>query len=110
MTFKVIKNKKNQEGVRLEKGSQSGFWNHCTVLTRRSMVNMSRDIGYYWLRFGIYLAIAVCLGIIFYQLDNSFNSIAVSSSIFIPYLQLDWCMIGGFSRIVDLFSCSSPGS
>lgn len=48
------------------------------VLTRRSFVNMYRDHGYYWLRLGIYIAISVCLGTIFYHFGYGYDDIRVS--------------------------------
>ncbi|KAF0915352.1 hypothetical protein E2562_035843, partial [Oryza meyeriana var. granulata] len=45
----------------------AGFVTKTLVLTRRSFVNMYRDIGYYWLRLAIYVSISVCLGTIFYN-------------------------------------------
>lgn len=73
-----------QKGTKLKNGSQSGFINQCAVLTKRSMVNMHRDVGYYWLRFSIYLTIAFSLGTVFYQLDMSFASILVTYIVINP--------------------------
>ncbi|KAL6348123.1 hypothetical protein AAG906_039278 [Vitis piasezkii] len=39
-----------QDGGALKKRSHASFLNQCLVLTRRSFVNMYRDLGYYWLR------------------------------------------------------------
>ncbi|KAJ0845690.1 hypothetical protein HanRHA438_Chr15g0716491 [Helianthus annuus] len=39
--------------------SQAGWWKQLTTLTRRSCLNMSRDIGYYWLRLIIYSVVSI---------------------------------------------------
>ncbi|GAB2260425.1 hypothetical protein Droror1_Dr00011280 [Drosera rotundifolia] len=46
-----------EEGAILKKGNQSSSLTQCIVFTKRSSVNMYRDVGYYWLRLGIYIAI-----------------------------------------------------
>jgi hypothetical protein len=68
-------------GEVVRKRSQAGFLTQTCVLTRRSFVNMYRDLGYYWLRFAIYIALCLCLGTIFYQVGHSYGSIQVCTSI-----------------------------
>jgi hypothetical protein len=68
----------DQQGTVLESGgSQASFFKQCWTLTRRSFVNMSRDIGYYWLRLVIYITLSLCLGSIFFNLNKSYSSIMV---------------------------------
>ncbi|PWA44303.1 ABC-2 type transporter family protein [Artemisia annua] len=55
--------------------SQAGWWKQLITLTKRSFVNMSRDMGYYWLRIVIYLVISVCVGTIFYDVGTSYTAI-----------------------------------
>ncbi|KAI3968037.1 hypothetical protein MKW92_052032 [Papaver armeniacum] len=87
----------NKEGRILEKGSQASFLTQSIVLTRRSFVNMNRDLSYYWLRLGIYISICVCLGTIFYDIGHTFNSIQARGSMlmFVATL-LTFMSIGGF--------------
>ncbi|KAI3906690.1 hypothetical protein MKW92_011488 [Papaver armeniacum] len=87
----------NKEGRILEKGSQASFLTQSIVLTRRSFVNMNRDLGYYWLRLGIYISICVCLGTIFYDIGHTFDSIQARGSMlmFVATL-LTFMSIGGF--------------
>ncbi|KAK9165741.1 hypothetical protein Scep_000932 [Stephania cephalantha] len=59
------------------KGSQASFLTQCLVLTRRSFVNMYRDLGYYWFRFGIYTALCLCLGTIFLNVGHHLSSITI---------------------------------
>jgi hypothetical protein len=60
-----------------KKGSQASFITQCLVLTRRSFVNMYRDLGYYWLRLAIYTALCLCVGTIFCNIGFNFGSIQV---------------------------------
>ncbi|KAJ6372035.1 hypothetical protein OIU77_002374 [Salix suchowensis] len=61
----------------LEERSRSSFGTQCLVLTRRSFVNMYRDLGYYWLRVAIYVLLALGLATLFNNLGSSYNSIQV---------------------------------
>ena len=68
-----------QDGGALEKNkSQASFFTQCQVLTRRSFINMYRDLGYYWLRLGIYIALSVVLATVFSHMGMSYGSIQVS--------------------------------
>ncbi|XP_057415272.1 ABC transporter G family member 1-like isoform X3 [Lotus japonicus] len=53
------------------------FLNQCLVLTKRSSVNMFRDLGYYWLRLAVYIALATSLATVFYDLGTTYGSIKV---------------------------------
>jgi hypothetical protein len=61
----------------LEERSHSSFLTQCLVLTRRSFVNMYRDLGYYWLRVAIYVSLALGLATLFYNLGSDNDSIQV---------------------------------
>lgn len=54
------------------------FFKQCIILTRRSFVNMYRDVGYYWLRLLIYGGLAITLGTIFYNIGSSSESAQVT--------------------------------
>ncbi|XP_043696166.1 ABC transporter G family member 1-like [Telopea speciosissima] len=72
----------NKEGAALEKkGSQASFLTQCLVLTRRSFVNMNRDLGYYWFRFAIYILLCLSLGSVFYNIGYGAGSIQARCSI-----------------------------
>ncbi|KAF7129723.1 hypothetical protein RHSIM_Rhsim10G0166200 [Rhododendron simsii] len=92
-----------QGGGKLEKkGSQAGFITQCHVLTRRSFVNMYRDLGYYWLRLAIYVATCLCVGSIFYDIGFTYGSIQGRGSMlmFVTVL-LTFMAIGGFPSFVE---------
>jgi hypothetical protein len=40
-------------------------------------VNMYRDLGYYWLRLVIYIALAIGLGTVFYKIEDGDGSVQV---------------------------------
>ncbi|KAI3929371.1 hypothetical protein MKW92_005105 [Papaver armeniacum] len=92
----------NKEGRVLEKGSQTNFFTQSFILTRRSFVNMYRDLGYYWLRLGVYVLVSVCLGTIFYDIGHSFGSIQARGSMlmFVATL-LTFMSIGGFPSFTE---------
>ncbi|XP_012853406.1 PREDICTED: ABC transporter G family member 11-like [Erythranthe guttata] len=72
-----------KSGEALEKkGSHAGFITQCVVLTQRSFMNMYRDLGYYWLRLAIYIALCLCVGTIYYDIGHSYGSIQVINFFF----------------------------
>ncbi|XP_028084673.1 ABC transporter G family member 11-like [Camellia sinensis] len=89
-------------GTMEKKGSQAGFINQCLVLTRRSSVNMYRDLGYYWLRLAIYIALCLCVGTIYHNIGSSFGSIqARGSMLMFVAAFLTFMAIGGFPSFVE---------
>ncbi|KAG7976430.1 hypothetical protein I3843_06G148400 [Carya illinoinensis] len=84
------------------KRSHASFLTQCHVLTRRSFVNMYRDLGYYWLRLAIYIALAIGLGTVFFNIGHGYDSIQarVSLIIFIASF-LTFMAIGGFPSFVE---------
>nr|APP91598.1 ABC transporter G family member 11.5 [Vitis vinifera] len=89
-------------GLPEKKGSQASFITQCLVLTRRSSVNMYRDLGYYWLRLAIYIALCLCVGTIFYDIGFSYGSIqARGSMLMFVAAFLTFMAIGGFPSFVE---------
>ncbi|PON33890.1 ABC transporter-like [Parasponia andersonii] len=85
-----------------KKGSQASFITQCLVLTRRSFVNMYRDLGYYWLRLAIYIALCLCVGTIFYDIGTSYGSIqARGAMLMFVAAFLTFMAIGGFPSFVE---------
>ncbi|XP_041011597.1 ABC transporter G family member 1-like [Juglans microcarpa x Juglans regia] len=84
------------------KRSHASFLTQCLVLTRRSFVNMYRDLGYYWLRLAIYIALAIGLGTVYFNIGNSYASIQARGSLltFIASF-LTFMAIGGFPSFVE---------
>ncbi|EXC09686.1 ABC transporter G family member 11 [Morus notabilis] len=92
-----------RKGRALEKkGGQASFITQCVVLTKRSFVNMYRDLGYYWLRLAIYIALCLCVGTIFYDIGKTYGSIqARGSMLMFVAAFLTFMAIGGFPSFVE---------
>uniref|UniRef100_M8CFU8 ABC transporter G family member 11 n=1 Tax=Aegilops tauschii TaxID=37682 RepID=M8CFU8_AEGTA len=89
------------EVVKME-GQQPSFLTQSFVLTKRSFVNMYRDLGYYWLRFAIYIALCLCCGTIFYDIGHNYGSIqARGSMLMFVGAFLTFMAIGGFPSFVE---------
>ncbi|XP_068662780.1 ABC transporter G family member 15-like isoform X1 [Aristolochia californica] len=92
------------EGLIVEgnKGSQASWWKQLATLTRRSSVNMSRDMGYYWLRIIIYIVVAICVGTIYYDVGTGYTAILARASCggFISGF-MTFMSIGGFPSFVE---------
>ncbi|XP_007047882.2 PREDICTED: ABC transporter G family member 11 [Theobroma cacao] len=98
----VLKISQNREGPLEKKGSQASFITQSIVLTKRSFVNMYRDLGYYWLRLAIYIALCLCVGTIFYDIGLTFGSIqARGSMLMFVAAFLTFMAIGGFPSFVE---------
>ncbi|GJZ94701.1 ABC transporter G family member 11-like protein [Tanacetum coccineum] len=72
------------------------------VLMKRSFINMHRDLGYYWLRLAIYLALSLGIGTLFYHVGSSYSSIQARSSMLMFVVSfLTFMAIGGFPSFVE---------
>ncbi|KAL4281640.1 hypothetical protein GQ457_03G004500 [Hibiscus cannabinus] len=92
-----------QGGKALEKNKrQAKFFTQCHVLTRRSFINMSRDLGYYWMRLGVYIGLAVVLGTVFSHIGMGDGSIQARGSLIMFVASfLTFMAIGGFPSFVE---------
>ncbi|CAL5423743.1 unnamed protein product [Camellia sinensis] len=70
------------EGLVMETktGSQATRCKQLSTLTKRSFVNMSRDVGYYWLRIITYIAVSISVGSIFFNVGTSYSVILARGS------------------------------
>ncbi|GLJ39572.1 hypothetical protein SUGI_0808540 [Cryptomeria japonica] len=84
------------------KGSQASFWVQCIALTTRSFINMTRDIGYYWLRVIIYILVALCVGTIYFDVGTGYTAILARSSCgaFVSGF-MTFMSIGGFPSFIE---------
>ncbi|CAL5035409.1 unnamed protein product [Urochloa decumbens] len=82
---------------------QAGFFTKLLVLTKRSSVNMHRDISYYWFRFVILSFVCLCVGTVFYNIgDPSFASIQARISLIVGITTLlTITSLGGFPSFVE---------
>ncbi|KAJ0508395.1 putative ABC-type xenobiotic transporter [Helianthus annuus] len=80
----------------------ANFSTQSLVLTKRSFVNMHRDLGYYWLRLAIYLALSLGLGTLYYKVGSSYSSVEARSSMLMFVASfLTFMAIGGFPSFVE---------
>ncbi|BBN07153.1 ATP-binding cassette, subfamily G (WHITE), member 2 [Marchantia polymorpha subsp. ruderalis] len=92
-----------KEGPLLEgTGSQASFFTQAYVLTKRSFVNMYRDVGYYWLRLAVYILLTVCIGTMYFNIGNEFGAILGRAGC-MSYVGgfLTFMSIGGFPSFVE---------
>ncbi|KAG4969563.1 hypothetical protein JHK85_035984 [Glycine max] len=98
----AVLSKKDIGSLDIKRGN-AGFLNQCLVLTKRSFINMHRDLGYYWLRFVIYVALAITLASVFYDLGKSYDSIKDRGSL-VAFINgfITFMTIGGFPSFVEV--------
>ncbi|KAH9741423.1 ABC transporter G family member 15 [Citrus sinensis] len=82
--------------------SKASWWKQLSTLTRRSLVNMSRDVGYYWARIAIYLVVSICVGTIFFDVGTGYTAILarISCGAFITGF-MTFMSIGGFPSFIE---------
>jgi len=71
-----------QEGHDFEskRKCEATWWKELSMLTQRSCLNMSRDLGYYWIRITTYVALSLCVGTIFHDVGTSYRAIFARGS------------------------------
>lgn len=93
-----------QEGldVEKEKGDSASLLKQLSTLTRRSFVNMCRDVGYYWLRIIIYVIVSICVGTIYFDVGTSYTAILARGACggFITGF-MTFMTIGGFPSFIE---------
>lgn len=91
------------EGATLQNAiNRANFFTQSQVLTIRSFKNMYRDLGYYWLRLAIYVALCICVGTIYYKVGTSFSAIqARGAMLMFVAAFLTFMAIGGFPAFVE---------
>ncbi|XAR49467.1 Lipopolysaccharide-transporting ATPase [Bertholletia excelsa] len=94
--------RRSNGGAIEKKGGQASFHTQSLVLTERSVVNMYRDRGYYWLRLAIYIALGLGLGSVFYDVGSTYDSIRARGSMLMFVASFLTIMaIGGFPSFVE---------
>ncbi|KAK6119744.1 hypothetical protein DH2020_046514 [Rehmannia glutinosa] len=84
------------------KGSQAKWWKQLSILTQRSFMNMSRDVGYYWSRIVIYTMVALSVGTLFYDVGTSYTAILARGACggFVTGF-MTFMSIGGFPSFIE---------
>ncbi|KAM6596025.1 hypothetical protein CsatA_006549 [Cannabis sativa] len=65
----------DKEGPRLKTKGKAGSATRIAVLTWRSLLIMSREWKYYWLRLILYMLLTLCIGTVFSGLGHSLSSV-----------------------------------
>uniref|UniRef100_J3NCY0 ABC-2 type transporter transmembrane domain-containing protein n=1 Tax=Oryza brachyantha TaxID=4533 RepID=J3NCY0_ORYBR len=92
---------KEKVGAPFRLREQASFCTRLLALTKRSFVNMHRDIGYYWMRFAVFTA-CTCVGTVYHQIDNIYNSIQTRCNVMMYMtIFLTTMAIGGFPSFVQ---------
>lgn len=83
-------------------GNKASWWKQLTTLTKRSFINMSRDVGYYWLRIGVYIAVSLCVGTVFYDIGTTYHGMLARGMCggFISGFMI-FMSIGGFPSFIE---------
>lgn len=93
-----------QEGLTAKprQGSKASWWKQLITLTQRSFVNMSRDVGYYWMKMVVNFFLAACIGSIFFDIGTEYKSIYARGACgaFIASF-MTFMTIGGFPSFVE---------
>ncbi|CAM6104027.1 unnamed protein product [Calypogeia fissa] len=84
------------------RGTEASFFRQSWVLSKRSLLNMTRDAGYYWLRLAMYIVQSFCVGMIFYKAGTKYDSIMARASC-MSYMVgfMTFMSIGGFPSFVE---------
>lgn len=74
----------------------------CLTLTTRSLLNACRDIGVFWIRMGIYIALSVALGTIHMNIRTSWrDTVSRSGLLMFSMTFLTFMAISGFPSFVE---------
>ncbi|KAH8485568.1 hypothetical protein H0E87_027124 [Populus deltoides] len=66
-TRRRIQETSEEPAIEPNKRINASSWKQLSTMTRRSFVNMHRDIGYYWLRMVLYVLISISIGVLFFN-------------------------------------------
>ncbi|XP_050224367.1 ABC transporter G family member 15-like isoform X2 [Mercurialis annua] len=99
-----IKEISAMEGLDMEttNASEASRWKQLRTLTKRSFLNMSRDVGYYWARIAVYIVVSFCVGTIYYDVGYGYTAILarVACGGFITGF-MTFMSIGGFPSFIE---------
>ncbi|KAG2304942.1 hypothetical protein Bca52824_033593 [Brassica carinata] len=83
-------------------GSQTSWWKQLRILTQRSFINMSRDLGYYWIRIGVYILLSISVGSVFFNVGRSHTKVmntAACGGFMAGFMTI--MSIGGFQSFIE---------
>ncbi|ESQ30337.1 hypothetical protein EUTSA_v10011282mg [Eutrema salsugineum] len=82
--------------------SRTNWWKQLRILTQRSFINMSRDLGYYWIRIAVYIVLAICVGSVFFNIGKNHTNVMNTAACggfmagFMTFMS-----IGGFQSFIE---------
>ncbi|WCJ33443.1 ABC-2 type transporter family protein [Euphorbia peplus] len=83
------------------------WWKQLVTLTNRSFVNMTRDLGYYWLRIVFLVLIALGAGINFFNIGLSSSSILSRAKFYTYFFDFFICLcVGGLPSFFEEWKVS----
>ncbi|KAK7319446.1 hypothetical protein RJT34_04167 [Clitoria ternatea] len=99
----VEKISESDSGAMRKKRVHAAFLTQCLVLTRRSSLQLFRDISNYWLRLAVFIVIAISIGSIFYDMGTNYRSIQGRGSLLTFFISVLTFMnlVGGFSPLLE---------
>lgn len=90
-----------QEGPALKSKGKASCGTRIAVLTWRSLLIMSREWKYYWLRLILCMLLTLCVGTVFSGLGHSLSSVGVSSlKLWIYVIRLHFNVLWKFIRFL----------
>ncbi|CAN1267751.1 ABC transporter G family member 15 [Linum perenne] len=97
----LMRSKRKGTEIRRNMKNQVNWWKQLCTLTQRSYVNMWRDLGYYWVRIGIYVALSVCVRTIFFDIGRSASIFGRGSCDGFIAGFMTFMSIGGFPSFIE---------
>ncbi|XP_051134077.1 ABC transporter G family member 3 [Andrographis paniculata] len=98
-----------KEGLPLKSKGKANCAAKIAVLTWRSLLIMSREWKYYWLRLTIYMFLAVCIGTVFSGLGHSLSSIVTRVGaifVFISFTSLlSIAVVPSHLKEIKIYAC-----
>ncbi|XP_065856135.1 ABC transporter G family member 12-like isoform X2 [Euphorbia lathyris] len=87
--------------------NEISWWKQLITLTNRSSVNMTRDLGYYWLRIVFLVVIALGAGIMFFNIGLSSSSILSRAKFYTYFFDFFLCLcVGGLPSFIEEWKVS----
>ncbi|KAG6761006.1 hypothetical protein POTOM_034195 [Populus tomentosa] len=88
--------------VNIRRENQANWWKQLSTLTRRSFINMWRDLGYYWVRIIVYILLSICVGTIFLDVGKGYTAILAHGACggFLSGF-MTFMSIGGFPSFIE---------
>ncbi|WCJ33444.1 ABC-2 type transporter family protein [Euphorbia peplus] len=82
--------------------NENSWWKQLRTLTKRSLINMMRDLGYYWIRILFCILISLAAGILYYNIGLSGVSILSRAKLYTFFFAFFLCLcVGSLPSIIE---------